>query len=757
MKYMMKIIMGMAAVLLLFPSCTDELSDRQKAASRKISLSFSVTGGSVTRATETEETKSEFALKRLDVFFFDSNGDRIFYQALQLDADLSSSQTKTVYLNADKDDYESTAFTVYAIANSNETAVLENVNSLDGLQKVVVTNDFPENLGSESSTSFLMDGKAEVDADDIENIRVELKRAAAKIVVKLVYEGEERNDGTTYSYQKLGRVQKRIMHYATATSLLSEGKELSSSERLLKSPDNMVQNGQEANEADRVVFYSYANDWDLTEDEPSWETLQSETYLLLDVPVTETVTAPDGQTDTKDYIHNYYRIPLDHFSIEEGEVETAAALRRNHCYTITATLKSLGSSQMDTPVELQAVIYKVEDWAEQQIDVSKDDAEFLEVNKTEYDFRNTDEDHSLEFESSSPIESIDILECWYIDKVGVRRTIVKNNNNQSTGDYRNDNNRQEKFPASTYRPTFNFETGNSGTITVNSRPLVNTPKYMKIKITNEDGNSKEVTIVQYPLEYITPIRGYYSYRTDFNTYYEKNENGYTAVYINQRGNSWNWEYRTNMDININININNDWKKCNFGSKVARNYNEKTGLCDISYYYEYNRNRGNWSYYDDGNHNPNMYHVRITSVSSEYILGIPKVNEKGYTVSDDLENAKMVSPSFMIASQLGTTYTGSAAYAEWTLPAALDHCSKYIEVGQDGTEYRNWRLPTKAELEIIKDFQDEPQSAMSTVLGGDFYWGADGAQGKVQIDPNPSDNNPAIRCVRDVHVQEEQTK
>ena len=218
---------------------------------------------------------------------------------------------------------------------------------------------------------------------------------------------------------------------------------------------------------------------------------------------------------------------------------------------------------------MKNVQYKVEDWAEQSIDVSKDDAKFFEVNKTSYDFRNTDEDHSLEFESSSPIEKIEIVECWYIDKVGVHRTIVRKDVNQRPGDYVTNN--QEKFPANVYRPEFVPDEGNSGTINVYSEPLVNTPKYMTIKITNEDGNFKEVTIIQYPLEYITPIPGHYSYRTDFNTYYTKNQAGDTGAYINQEGSSWSWTLTQHMDDTPS------GRKCNFGSKVARNYNPVSGL------------------------------------------------------------------------------------------------------------------------------------------------------------------------------------
>ena len=48
-------------------------------------------------------------------------------------------------------------------------------------------------------------------------------------------------------------------------------------------------------------------------------------------------------------------------------------------------------------------------------------------------------------------------------------------------------------------------------------PTNNAPRYVKLKVENEDGSQpREIVIVQYPLEYITNIHGWYSYRDDFN-------------------------------------------------------------------------------------------------------------------------------------------------------------------------------------------------------------------------------------------------
>ncbi len=60
-------------------------------------------------------------------------------------------------------------------------------------------------------------------------------------------------------------------------------------------------------------------------------------------------------------------------------------------------------------------------------------------------------------------------------------------------------------------------------------------------------------------------------------------------------------------------------------------------------------------------------------------------------------------------------------------------------------YDDWRLPTEAELLIIKKYQNAaPQEAMSEVLGGAYYWSASGA---VQIN---SGMNTFLRCIRDAY-------
>lgn len=134
----------------------------------------------------------------------------------------------------------------------------------------------------------------------------------------------------------------------------------------------------------------------------------------------------------------------------------------------------------------------------------------------------------------------------------------------------------------------------------------------------------------------------------------------------------------------------------------------------------------------------MYHVTITATSDEYTLGRPRITD-GKT-DPGADNAVLVSPSFMLASQLG------AVMAANTVNIAASHCEQYVEVARDGTVYDDWRLPTKAEVNIIYKYQND-SDAMDKVLSAETYWSASGTV----TNPGPSDGQTnRIRCIRDAY-------
>lgn len=270
----------------------------------------------------------------------------------------------------------------------------------------------------------------------------------------------------------------------------------------------------------------------------------------------------------------------------------------------------------------------------------------------------------------------------------------------------------------------------------------NTIRYLEFEVMNEQGLTATFRVMQYPIIYITHVMGYYSYRDDFNgTTWEKRGNPSNINNCDWSSGKWTYSHLTSDSNSAGI----------FRSKVYNPNGNNTGDYPIDYYYWTSNER---RFYNAGSlSNPRMYHVRVTATSGTYIVGRPRFIdengnptsnvENGYT-EDSAENAKLVSPSFMLASQLGATQ--SPGTDDEDMPVAADHCRQYVEVADDGTEYHDWRLPTAAEIDIIIKLQNNSQ-AMDEVLSGISYWSASGIKA---TGVSGASGRGRIRCVRDAY-------
>lgn len=257
----------------------------------------------------------------------------------------------------------------------------------------------------------------------------------------------------------------------------------------------------------------------------------------------------------------------------------------------------------------------------------------------------------------------------------------------------------------------------------------NAIRYLEFTVRNATGQTATFTVHQYPTIYITNERGRYSYRSDFGgTTFE------SAGSPNRSGANWNggtWTYGSQASGNYF-----------FGSKVATG-NE--GSYSINYTYWDGSTRRTNSI--DGLDNPRMYHVHVTATSANYIVSVPRLDADGYTESS-ADNTRLVSPSFMIASQLGATMTPDGGIEQ-----AKSHCEQYVEVTAGGKVYDDWRLPTAAEIDIIIQHQDA-SDAMAVVLTGNAYYCAynTDAEGNVIYtkDTGKTGGQRAVRCIRDAY-------
>ena len=770
MKKIMYTILKTVLLLPLLAACSSENDSFLPGAGTEgnaIVLQFSTGDTPLSRATVPSVEGAEVAVEHLDVFIFEESGGKKHYERVTGCTDKEG----TVTLAAKREDFAAdTGYWVYLIANSTHaTTEFDAIADLNSLKAMTQKDEDIFLTGIANITgapeSFLMDGIAYeataaqepaaaapvvlyngVKSDDTK-LKVTLRRAAAKVIV-YINKGEK----VTFDQELEGAIPVYYLRNMPYTTSLLAGVD---GEADLRTPNPMYINDY-FNWTDKkitVTAYAYAHEW-------ADASLEKEVRLVVNIPM----KYDDKSGNVTEHVSSYYQIPISKDKM----------LKRNTCYQVTVTVNAPGALDPSEPEELTDIQYSVKDWENINVDINGDERPiFLYVNEEEMEMHNIAEDSTtLYFTSSSEVKaSIDTV--YYTDKFGQTKTLVLHTDG--------DNNYAEKVESKEWWGGTTIEwinkckiqitpdDGINGKIDVYSTiPDNNTIRYIDITIKNKEGIERKVTIAQYPLEYITNILGWYSYRDDFEgTTYEllKGQDVEGQEYDSSNritnwicGCTWGyygWSYGKG-------DAYNDF----FGSKVAGTVatsGDNAGKAHIYYYrwtekgsgwwgdnppYTYSVSNGSdvWGNYA----NPRMYHVRITASSGTYTVGRPKITN-GVTDSG-ADNAQLVSPSFMIASQLGAVQPTS------DVDIAASHCEQYVEVYEDPDSgetihLRDWRLPTKAELEIIMDFQYKTNAAMDEVLAGKWYWSASGSVENSGGDDG-SRTNAYIRCVRDAYEPEQ---
>ena len=710
MKRILNTLLISAVAMLAF-SCQEELGVN---APMNESIVLDLSSG----LTKAADTDVESFVNHLDVFIFDVNGTEpgaeVYYERYQVN------NAASLVLNAKRSTFTAgQKYYVYLLANSNlSKSDFEAVESYNDLidKKQEDYNLHLTGLTIDGAPSyFLMDAVAfqggsspvvlnnGVSSDNTVLDAV-LRRAAAKVVINIkASEKVEFKAFTIEDGSEGGLYYLRNMPYDTYLLAEARAEEdiYTAKVRNTKKSNNAYFSWNPTQDSKNVslVTYVYPNNW------ADQSSLERETCVVMNLPLTYT----DGEL-VKDYANCWYKIPMTDEQM----------FKRNNYYEVNIDLNRPGAISESTPVDLEDVYYSVIDWTEHNVYVGGDDKpKYLMVNKDYMEMRNIAVDATtLEFASSSPV-TITVKDIYYYNKFGVKTTVN---------------------PTITGTTEVDSTTGN---ITVNSPvPTNNAIRYFTLVVTNEDGITREVEVAQYPLEYITNQQGWYSYRSDFATDQYPSPTTYEyrgsrRVAVNWSSNSWN--YSTSVQQNYF-----------FGSKVAV---QKSNGTSTLYYYSWGQNSNSVST-NAGNlgslNNARMYHVQITASSGKYIVGIPQLDADGFT-DGGADNAKLVSPSFMIASQLGATQ------APTSQEQAERHCREYVEVydpdGDPATNnaihYDDWRLPTAAEIQIIIDFQYVENAAMDEVLSGRYYWSATGQIGNPQSSSS-NGTQSAVRCIRDAY-------
>ena len=736
-----KISIVCAAVMLAFPSCIKDtyIPDRTGGEGDSIILDIASEILPITRA---KASGAEIAVDHLDVLIFGENGDFKWHERL---GSLNSSREGKVTLSAKREDFVAgTGYWVYLVANSSHAAAdFDNID-LNGLRSMV---EKTENIhltgwqGSQTLTvpkNFLMDGVAYpgdeaepanpgtvvlndgVAANDTE-LKVTLRRAAAKIVVKIA-------KGEQVEFTDKGNAGFYLSNMPWTSSVVS-GVDAPAE---LRTPELFRYRGTPfydwTAETITVTTYAYAHEW------ADASALENELRLVVNIPL-EYKTSPDD-AEAVVYEDSYYQIPVSRDKI----------LERNTCYEVRVTVNTPGATNPSEPVTLDEIEYEVADWTEKTIDVGGEieGAAYLSLNRYELELHNiADDATSLVFASSSPV-SVTVNKVWYIDKFGQEQTTTGASDISNLG------------------VSATAGSGLNGNLTIHSDlPTNNTIRYIELTVSNEDYIDRKVVIRQYPLEYITNKQSWYSYRDDFKTRdtrpttYEYMGDRIYGISLDSRNiSSWDGGYDYEVAVDGWFTDGFSSSDSFFTSKYAVE-DPRTGKSEFYYYYYDERGRLKDESLTE--YNARLYHIVLTASSDKYTIGRPRQiydEISGLYVTDPGEdNAELVSPSFMIASSLCGFLVGGGNLtldgSDNSLRIAREHCANYVEVAKDGTVYDDWRLPTKAELDIILNFQGtehENADAIDYLLNGDYYYHAGGRT----YNPNHNVDGGEPRCVRDVY-------
>lgn len=557
----------------------------------------------------------------------------------------------------------------------------------------------PYNATDNSNKMFLMSSEQnyQVTKEPTQTIPVNLARAAAKIALTIHVDVE----GYT-----AGQAKWQLKNYNAKTTIFG-----SNTETELK--DGEMVEAQGGSGEYTVTTYSYATHWDDDTKAPA---------IYLQVPLTA-----DGKTEM-----NYYKIPVRD---PKATGEDAKKLNRNTIYTIDAKINNKGGSSEIGYITAGKVVYDVLPWSDGgTTDIDANTSYLMVTPKVVY-MKNVDKDMSVTYKSSSPVTIVS-KKVYYIDNEGkteeyfegyketVKETVTYTTTEQvwvwdglfsGHYEYKEVEKTEKKevpfYPYPTKMLLQNEKDGENlgGKIVINSPiPKNRFSKYIVLTLKNAEDKEATVKYKQSPLIETQNFFGDYSSRS---------KSG--------------WAYRKPTGELV--------KKGLTTSNYDGGYKAK--------YYE----NGDIKYFSDmtssGKTNNRMYIIQVSSTKdSKYNIAHPNTDKAtGYT------NDEVVSPAFMIASQLGAVYSG-----KFDQDRAKEHCETYREVKKENGKqviYDGWRLPTKTEIQFIVDFQQESFKRndnkeikpIKPVLQGAYYY----TLNNKSVETGYSSSGTFVRCVRDL--------
>ena len=689
---LMALTMGLSLV-----GCAED-SELIYQGAQQLSVKPLILNNKVSRATTASEASlNEDKLYNFNIKMFgeynECKVDKTFTTGLQSGKEEVIAQKNW---KVEKDLQEGNTYSVKSVANATGSG---DVQTDEDIWK-------PYDATGNSNKMFLMSSEQnyQVTKEPTQTIPVNLARAAAKIALTIHVDVE----GYT-----AGQAKWQLKNYNAKTTIFG-----SNTESELKDGEMVETQGGSGEYT--VTTYSYATQWNDDTKAPA---------IYLQVPLTA-----DGNTEM-----NYYKIPVRD---PKATGEDAKKLNRNTIYTIDAKINNKGGSSEIGYITAGKVVYDVLPWSDGgTTDIDANTSYLMVTPKVVY-MKNVEEDMSVTYKSSSPVKILS-KKVYYIDNEGntevysegYKETFYETVTYTTTekvwvrdglfsGHYEDrEVEKTEKkdvpfYPYPTKMELQNEKDGDNlgGKIVINSPiPKNRFSKYIVLTLKNAEGKEATVKYKQSPLIETQNFFGDYSSRS---------KSG--------------WVYRKPNGERVTRGLTpSDYE----GGYLAKYYDAGSGNI---YSFEYG------SSYNLSLTNNRMYIIQVSSTKdSKYNIAHPNIDKTtGYT------NDEVVSPAFMIASQLGAVQSGT-----FNQTTAKTHCETYREVKKENDKqviYDGWRLPTKTEIQFIVDFQKESyknnkgekKQPIKPVLEGANYY----TLNKVSVATGYTGweaSGTFIRCVRDL--------
>lgn len=687
----------------IFTSCSEEFEQVGEANSRALTMELSA-------GEQTEngvEDLNENAINNVSVFFFED----VTKPCIYLKRNLRVGDDKKLKVDLAPEVVDKTC-KVYVVANYTSELSLDELKkmTLAQIQKVVISTDFKTDDAIEPF--FVMHGLTE-NAIKITNGgdggTVLLKRVASKIVLQPNVAASIESGGIIYT-PDLTKMTVKLVNVAKKAVL--NGGELPGGTAQEFIPAISRSYGQnDKGDYVHIPLYSYPNEWANKEG-------ATETYLNFCIPW---YYMKNGTQLSANY---YYRV-----AIGSGKLES------NKLYRITADIELLGSIDPEETIEVNAS-YEILDWKTVDIPADINRYAYLEL---ETNFQEMKNENRVDIGFSSSTEATaKIVEVRFPDysvtdfytNIVTNEEPEKPSGNPPTKPNRNDYDqwwnpdywaamdKYEKDLAKYNETVQKYEEwskyfGNQEyTLSIYGQTLtfehvlasdVRVPYTYIIEVTNADGLTETLTLVQYP-----------------------------PIYIEGESNK------------------------NDGGSNRFVYNSKT---EGSISDDNRKGIGSVAHYESGsNHNPNQYTIYATVLdeASQYVIGDPRVSQPTslsalkhygspsglqnyYPTKDGDEVRNMIAPAFKIASSWGQTTSTNYSQLQ-------KRCAAYQE---NGYPAGRWRIPTEAEIQFVIGLSDE--GYIPELFDGDYY----ASSGRYYSSGRGFSNNPdksgshAVRCIYDV--------